>query len=537
MKPVPCRAAKALFKVCDKIFIAFWLALLCLLPAQRAAVAQNMPLDDKARYERSLELKVEDVLLRLLGPNQAKVVVEADMDFTRTEKVDTTSQSAAGAVKEELFKWDESSLENKMSAKYLLPGFPEMDGPKDKPESTTYQKQMLYPSSFIKKLSVTVIINKNLLDSEAQSVRSVVSEILSMDVKRGDELIVIKTPFAPFWRTIWYTPEAMGLVFKYGILTLMGIIAMIVVAIGFLKLAQAMNTMAKVQQGHQITMDIGKSMSGLTGLPGSGGAAGTLDLLPGEKKGKEYGREGGADADKVVFNVRPDQIIFLVNMMSGEDPANIALVAAHLSQEVQSEFLRMISPETASDVISHMAKVRFVEPDVISTIKDELERRLSGSLGGVEQVVEVLSKVNFRAKKEMLVKLAKKDPATARAVSSRIFLPEDFLRLSEKDLSLVLSNFKIESMASAVWEFPQELRDAIKKQMADKAWQMVEQTMKYGAPSREISEKAVEELIEAAMKLIKEGRISNPLIEKAEAKPVVTVPEVPGIPAVSGKQS
>jgi len=35
--------------------------------------------------------------------------------------------------------------------------------------------------------------------------------------------------------------------------------------------------------------------------------------------------------------------------------------------------------------------------------------------------------------------------------------------------------------------------------------------MKYGAPSRESSEKAVEELVESALKLMKEGRVSNPL--------------------------
>ncbi|MFA7008860.1 MAG: FliG C-terminal domain-containing protein [Elusimicrobiales bacterium] len=476
--------------------------------------AQTLPLDDKARYERSLETKVEEVLFRLLGPNQAKVVVEAGMDFTRTEKVDMTSQAAAGAAKDSMFKWDGSSTEHQIVADYLLPGFPNMGALGDgKPENTTYQKQMLFPASFIKKLAVTVILNKNLPDSEAQAVRNVVTEILSMDAKRGDELIIIKTPFAPFWRTIWYTPEAMGMVFKYGILTVMGIIAMVVVAIGFLKLAGAMNTMAKAQQSHQITMDMGKGLSGLPGLPGlPGGGGGPIELLSAEKKEKEAGGGGaGAEGEKVVFNVRPDQVVFLVNMMANEDPANVALVAAHLPPEVRGEFLRRLSPDAASEVIFHMAKVRFVEPEVVGTIKDELERRLSGALGGVQQVVEVLEKVNLRAKREMLEKLSEKDPETARAVRSRVFLPEDLGRLSEKDLSVVISSFKIESLASAIWEFPQELKDAIRRQMAEKTWQMVEQTMKYGAPSRESSEKAVEELVGTALSLMKEGRVANPL--------------------------
>ncbi|HOI43784.1 MAG TPA: hypothetical protein PK523_12650, partial [Elusimicrobiales bacterium] len=58
------------------------IAALVLLPA--IVFSQSLPLDDKARYEKALEQKVEEVLIRLNGPNQAKVVVQASMDFTRT---------------------------------------------------------------------------------------------------------------------------------------------------------------------------------------------------------------------------------------------------------------------------------------------------------------------------------------------------------------------------------------------------------------------------------------------------------------------
>jgi hypothetical protein len=513
------------------------LAFLFALAASRPAFAQNAPLDDKARYERSLEVKVEEVLLKLIGPNQAKVVVDASMDFTRTEKVDMTSQQAASAAQDSMFKWDSGSKENQIFSEYLLPGFPDMSGMTKKPENATYQKQVLYPSSFLKKLVVTVILNKELSDADAQSVRSVVSEILALDQKRGDDLVIIKAPFAPFWRTIWYTPEAMGLIFKYGALTLMSIIALIVVAIGFLKLAGAMNTMAKAQQSHQITMDMGKNLPGLPGLPGAAGTA--KDLLSGERR--ENGEESGGDEkekEKITFDVRPDQVFFLVHLMNNEDPANVALVATHLAPEVRSEFLRLLSPEVSSDVIANMAKVRFVEVDIINTIKDELERRLSGAVGGVEQVVEVLEKVNVRAKRDMLEKLSQKDPDTARLVRKRVFLPEDLGRLSERDMSMLISDFKIEVLAAALWDLPQLLKDAIKKQMAEKTWQMVEQTMKYGAPSKTSSENAVEELVDSALKLIKQGRIANPLerdstlLPGPEAAVPAVRPEAPAIAMV-----
>ena len=484
------------------------LALLALLACPRPAAAQdNMPLDEKARYERSLELKVGEVLLKLLGPNQAKVVVSANMDFTRTEKVDMVSKATPRGAKDGSFKWDGSSDENQMSAEYLLPGFPNMDAA-GKPGSGTYQKQISYPLSFIKSLSVTVVLNKDLPESATQSVRSVVSEILSMDPARGDALVIIKTPFAPFWRTIWYTPEAMNMVLKYLLLSFMGIMALIVVAIGFLKLAGAMNTMAKAQQSHQITMDFGKD-----GGPGGSGGAGLG--LPAERQLAPEKRETEAPEDpgnaQTVFNVRLDQLGFLVNLMASEDPANVALVAIHLGPEVRNKFLSLLPPETASEVISNMAKVRFVDPDVIATIKDELERRLSGALGGLQQVVDVLTKVDLRAKRQMLQKLFEKDPDTARQVRRKVFLPEDLDLLPDRDMALVISNFKVETLSAAAWDFSQGLKDKVRGQMTDKAWKMVEQTMKYGAPSRESSERAVEEIVNFVMKLIADGRIVNPL--------------------------
>ena len=206
-------------------FLSFSLPVSPLLNAQ-----QSIPLDDKARYERSLEVKADEVVLKLLGPNQAKVVVQAFMDFTRTEKVDIVSGGVSGTAggddKNKMFKWQTASTEGQPFNEYLLPGFPLMDEA-NAPQSQTYQKQVVFPSSFITKLLVSVIVNRELGDNEIQAVRSVVSEVLGLDEKRGDELTIVKATFAPFWKTIWYSPDSISLVFKYGVLTLMGIISMI----------------------------------------------------------------------------------------------------------------------------------------------------------------------------------------------------------------------------------------------------------------------------------------------------------------------
>lgn len=466
--------------------------------------AQSLPFDDKAKYERALEQKVDEVLVRLLGPNQAKVVVEATMDFNRTEKLEVTS----GALqdKNNPFKW-QGAEGDAQSGDYLMPGFPAFGS--GGTESKSYNRQMLYPSAFVKKMTVSIIINRDLPELNAENIRRVVSEMLMLDAARGDELSVIKAPFAPLWRTIWYTPEAISLVLKYVMLSLMAIIAMIVVAVGFLKLAGAMSTMAKVQQSHQISMELGKNGAPGVMEPGMaalGGPGGGMQAPGGESS-------PGGEEGRVVFNIRLAQVPFLVNMMASEDPANVALVAGHLQPEVQSEFFKKLPRAFASDVISNMAKIRFVEPEIIITLKDELERRLSGAVGGIEGVLNAIGSVNLRARMEMLAELQHKEPELAAEVRRHILMPDDLALLAEKDLSLMVGAIKVEEWSSALLELPDPVRQKLKMQMAEKTWQMIEQSMSYGTPSAEKMEEAVERIMATAAEMIKEGRIANPLAE------------------------
>lgn len=506
------------------------------LSAAPALRAQSLPLDDKARYEKSLETKVDEVLLKLLGPNQAKVVVQASMDFTRVEKVDIIKgggdKAGAGG---EMFKWQNPSTEGQPFNEYLLPGFPSMNA---EAENQSYQKQILFPASFVRKLIITVVVNKDMSEADAQNVRSVVSEVLGLDAKRGDDLAVIRTPFAPIWRTIWYTPEAVGIIFKYGVLTLMGIISMMVVAVGFLKLASAMNTMAKAQQSHQITMDLGKGGAGGPGgaaggggggvtVGGVGGGGGKLELDITERKERHPQLELDADA---IFNVKVEQVDFLVNLMAGEDPENISLVAGHLPEEAKSEFLRMLPSEVSSEVMANMARMRFVDPDIIATIREELEKRLAGAFGGVNMVIDALDRVNLKAKRQMLAQLEARHPEIAGKVRPSIFLPEDISKFSERDLSVLATSVKIEDWAMALWDFDSAFKAKLKAQLTDKTWMMLEQTMKYGVPSPDKTERAVEAVVFSALKLIKDGRVVNPL----QAKPAAAPGAQPALPGPEG---
>ncbi len=464
--------------------------------------SQIIPLEEKGKYERSLERKVDEVLLRILGPNQGKTFIQATIDFSRIEKIETVKDSKS---KEEnsFFKWLNISTQTQTSDQ-LLPGF---ENPFSE-ETKGYQKYMQFPLSAIKKLDVTVVLNEGIDKVAAENVRLVVSDLLSLNVERGDKLSIVRAPFAPIWKTVWYTPETMSLIFKYIALTLMGIIAIIVMAIGFLKLASAMSSMAKTQT-HEISMDFGKG-----GVIGGAGSQGDLlgVPLPAIEKKKEEEKAGEEEEEKpVVFNVRLDQVPFLADMMLDEDPANVAILAAHLEPEVRSELFKQLPPKFVSEIVANMAEVRFVEMDIILALKEELENRLRGAVGGVGKVLETIDKMDMGSKRRALEELEKNHPELFSQVKKHVFLIEDIASLNEKDMSILVNSVGIEDWAAALWDMQPELKNKIKAQMLERTWQMVEQTMSYGTVPREKIEKAIENIIAVAIGLMRDGKIDNPL--------------------------
>ncbi|HBB67928.1 MAG: hypothetical protein A2X28_03190 [Elusimicrobia bacterium GWA2_56_46] len=486
------------------------LACLGLFFALPSLAAAQHPLDEKSRYESDLENKLNEAVFKIIGPNKAKVLIQAEMDFSRTEKVSV--EGPAGSLGPSNFHWAGigQTASEKKSGPQLLPGFPVPSSAKGgeapaAPEARSYATQLSYPASFVKRLTVTLILNKNLPSAEAENIRLFVYNILNLDSKRGDAIITVRTPFASFWTTVWSTPEAVSIVFKYGLLSLAVIVAMLAIMIAILKFSGSISSMAKTQQ---ISMEFGKQADGAAAADGEAVPRAGLEF---KKEQEEYSQPAAEGMEEVVFRVRPDQVPVLVHMMTKEDPANVALIAAHLPLDIRGAFLKALPPEISSEVIAHLAEFRFVKPDMIIALKEELERRFSGAVGGMDKVLQALDKISLKAKREMLLRLEEKHPEIARKVRAKVILFEDLFRLEPRDLSVLVSAVKTEDWSAVLSRMDEDFKGRLKSQMAEKTWQIVEQTFKYSVPSEEKSEKAIEEIVNAALTLIKEGRIASPL--------------------------
>lgn len=476
-----------------KIFF-FLLAGAALTPGFCNAAPVTSSLEEKLRYERALEAKGDEMLLKVLGPNQARVTVEATL---KIEEVPGMSKGGTSGGTQ--FSWL-NAAQRKEKMKELLPGFTAAMPitPMDEEERQSFNYK-------VSKLSVNIIAGGDLTPVQITGVTDLVERALGLDMDRGDTVELVRTQFAPAWKTIIYSPEYLGLLVRYGIVGLVIIVSFMMIGLGIMKLAGAMGAVARAQE-HDVSIGFGGEVSGAD-QPGLTGPVGA-------EAGKKEGGEGPdpEEPGRLTFNVRRDQIPLLASMLKKEDPENISLVVYHLPDDVRGELLSSLGKDLASQVIMNLATVRFVDREMIEEVKQELEKRLDSAVGGIDRAVEMIAPMRYSEKKEMVRQFAAYDAKLAAEIRSGFIFDEDLLFMTEKDLGIVVTAIPVMQWAEVFPGISGELQGKIKKQLSEKSVQMIEQTMKYSVPNVSRLDEAMDKFMGIVAGLVKDGRLSKPAV-------------------------
>jgi len=513
-------------------------AALLLLAGVPAVRAQTLPLEEKARYEASLEQRVEGVLLHMLGPNRYKVVVEATMDFTRIEKFETKEGTTTATSHRSLpYMWGDVQGPNGEAQSELLPGVPmsptspneanpnqpNAGGPQqagNRPQS--YERRNSFAPEFLKRLAVTVILDTSVSKKETEDVRAIVTEILDITPIRGDTLSVVQSAFMPLWKTIWQEPQMAGLMVKYIMIGFLSIMTLVVVAVSMLKLSNAMKDMAEAQK-NSLTMGMdpaaGAGDKDEEELEEGEGAAGALE-------GPKAGEQEASTEELVRFLVRPGQVEALADMMRGENAANVALVVEHLEPEIRVKLLAVLPPEVSESVFASLGRVRYVEPDVILNIKEELERRLSGAVGGLGKVVAMLESAELSERKRMFDAISARDPGLGEQLRRKVFMIENLACLTHEEWSLVQSRVNYEDWALALADGPVGVKDALLENVPEKARKVLDQMIASRPGDATTRRTAQDKIAKVVAALAAEGRLGD-LAERAAALAAEAPPAEP----------
>lgn len=174
---------------------------------------ESFYLEVKDRLEKTIEDRIQSMLTGILGPSKAIVRASVDLDLTQlktSREIFSPVVEGGGIVKKE--QRSKESYEGQGSIGGIpgvssnIPGY---EAVTTTPSATSYNKQqvnieyeinrqvqeVLEKPGKIKRLSVAVVVDKDLTPQEQTSIRELASAAGGIDISRGDTLTVQGIPF------------------------------------------------------------------------------------------------------------------------------------------------------------------------------------------------------------------------------------------------------------------------------------------------------------------------------------------------------
>ena len=193
----------------------------------------------------------------------------------------------------------------------------------------------------------------------------------------------------------------------------------------------------------------------------------------------------------------------LLHFIQQEHPQTIALILAYLEPPNASMILQNLPSEIQSDVARRIATMDRTTPEVLREVERVLEKKLSTvsnedytSAGGVDSIVEILNLVDRASEKSIIESLEDEDPDLAEEIKKKMFIFEDIVMLSDRDIGKVLREVNTEDLSKALKQVDTEVQDKIFRNMSKRAGTMLREEMEYMGPIR------IKDVEEAQQKIV-----------------------------------
>lgn len=219
-----------------------------------------------------------------------------------------------------------------------------------------------------------------------------------------------------------------------------------------------------------------------------------LRLALGEDKAAELIDRLSAASPTVPFGfLRHLNVQQLVNFLGNEHPQTIALLISFLQAEKAAQVLSALDPELAADVAQRVALMDRANPDIVSEVESVLRRKLSAVLqparetqtvGGLDVLVGLLKKSSRMTEKTIIEALEDNEPELAEQVKRRMFVFENIAALDDRSIQRILREVEVRDLALALKATPENVKDAILRNMSQRASAMLIEDMEASGPVR-----------------------------------------------------
>jgi flagellar motor switch protein FliG len=207
----------------------------------------------------------------------------------------------------------------------------------------------------------------------------------------------------------------------------------------------------------------------------------------------------------------------ILNFIQHEHPQTIALILSYLKPLQAAQVLADLPADRQADVTKRIAIMNRTSPDVIKEVEKALEKKLSNlmvdgymTVGGVDSVVEILSAVDRSTEKNIMDTLEQEDYELSDEIRKRMFIFEDILTLSNRDIQLVLrQDIDQKELAVALKGSTDEVRELVFANVSKRLASMIREDMEFMGPVRKSD---VEEAQQRIVNIIRRMQDSGEII-------------------------
>jgi flagellar motor switch protein FliG len=205
----------------------------------------------------------------------------------------------------------------------------------------------------------------------------------------------------------------------------------------------------------------------------------------------------------------------LSKFILAEHPQTIALILAHLHANSAAQLVALLPDDLRAEVLTRMANLDEISPDVISRISTLIDHRLRTlggpsreQHGGVRAVAELFNHLDRNISKPVLEAIETDSPDLAVSIRNLMFVFDDLRTVEDTGLREIIQRADKKVLTIALKGASEDIRNRFFSNMSKRASGMLKEEMEVlGAIRLREVERAQQEIVSIARKLEEEGVI------------------------------
>jgi len=198
----------------------------------------------------------------------------------------------------------------------------------------------------------------------------------------------------------------------------------------------------------------------------------------------------------------------IVAIIEPEHPQIMAIMLAHLDPAAAAAVLQLLPADVQDDVVYRVATLGAVSAEAIEDLEQLLQSRPSQTRGGgpttrrggTSEAAAIMNNIRKDHEQRIIKALTRRDRVVAQSIEDEMFIFENLLALSGKDMGTLMRAVDSAVLVVALKGASDELRTSILGSMSQRAAQTIQDEMNERGPLR------LAEVLEAQKEVIAEAR-------------------------------